>query len=134
VAASNPAFFMAPGFSKTQVAANNADGTPNSPKNPESRGNTLIMFATGEGQTNPAGIDGALATSTPYPQPVLPVSVTIGGVPATLQYYGAAPGELAGVMQLNVQIPANAPTGTAVPVSVTVGTAPSPANATLSIH
>jgi uncharacterized protein (TIGR03437 family) len=134
VAASNPAFFMAPGFSKTQVAANNADGTPNSPKNPESRGNTLIMFATGEGQTNPAGIDGALANSTPYPQPVLPVSVTIGGVPATLQYYGAAPGELAGVMQLNVQIPANAPTGTAVPVSVTVGTAQSPANATLSIH
>jgi hypothetical protein len=84
--------------------------------------------------SNPAGIDGALANSTPYPQPVLPVSVTIGGVPPTLQYSGAAPGELAGVMQLNVQIPANAPTGTAVPVSVTIGTAPSPANATLSIH
>jgi uncharacterized protein (TIGR03437 family) len=125
---------MAPGFSKTQLAANNADGTPNSPANPESRGNTLIMFATGEGQTNPAGIDGALANTAPYPKPVLPVSVTIGGVPATLQYYGAAPGELAGVMQLNVEVPANAPTGTAVLVSVTVGTAQSPANATLSIH
>jgi minor extracellular serine protease Vpr len=134
VAASDPAFFMAPGFSKTQVAANNADGTPNSPANPESRGNTLIMFATGEGQTNPAGIDGALANTAPYPKPVLPVSVTVGGVPATVQYYGAAPGELAGVMQLNVEIPANAPTGTAVPVSVTVGTPQSPANATLSIR
>jgi uncharacterized protein (TIGR03437 family) len=74
-----------------------------------------------------------LALSTPFPKPVLPVTVNIGGVPATVQYYGAAPGELAGVMQLNVEIPASAPTGTAVPVSVTVGTIQSPANATISI-
>jgi minor extracellular serine protease Vpr len=133
VAAANPSFFLAPGFSKTQAAANNADGKPNSPSNPESRGNTLTMFATGEGQTDPAGIDGALALTAPYPKPVLPVTVNIGGLPATVQYYGAAPGELAGVMQLNVEIPANAPTGTAVPVSVMVGTIQSPANASLSI-
>ena len=133
VAAANPSFFLAPGFSKTQAAANNADGKPNSPSNPESRGNTLVMFATGEGQTDPAGMDGPLALTAPYPKPVLPVTVNIGGVPATVQYYGAAPGELAGVMQLNVEIPANAPTGTAVPVNVMVGTIQSPANASLSI-
>ncbi len=133
VADASPSFFLAPGFSATQAAANNSDGTPNSPSHPESRGKTMVMFATGEGQTNPAGIDGALAVNTPFPKPVLPVTVTIGGVPATVQYYGAAPGELAGVMQLNVQIPDNAPTGSAIPVSVMVGSIPSPANATLSI-
>lgn len=133
VAAANPAFFMAPGFSKTQIAANNASGQPNSPSNPESRGNTMIMFATGEGQTNPAGIDGALALTAPFPKPVAPVTVTIGGVAANVQYYGAAPGELAGVMQLNVEIPAGAPTGTAVPISLMVGTTSSSANSTISI-
>jgi uncharacterized protein (TIGR03437 family) len=121
-------------FTKTQAAAINQDGGNNSPSHPESRGNTLVMFATGEGETTPAGIDGALAVSTPLPRPVLPVSVKIAGVPATVQYFGAAPGEIAGVMQLNVQIPTNAPSGAAIPVSLQIGTNPSPATTTIAIH
>jgi uncharacterized protein (TIGR03437 family) len=59
--------------------------------------------------------------------------VTIGGVPATLQYYGAAPGELAGVMQLNVQIPSNIPSGE-IPVSVSVGGNSSQSGVTVSVR
>src|SRR5580704_13997178 len=78
---------------------------------PIARGSTIVMFATGEGQTNPPGLDGQLATS-PYPKPVLPVSVTVGGKPASLAYYGAAPGETAGLMQLNVVVPMDISPGT----------------------
>jgi uncharacterized protein (TIGR03437 family) len=36
-----------------------------------------------------------------------------------VQYYGSAPGEISGVMQVNVQIPAAAPTG-ALPIVITL--------------
>jgi uncharacterized protein (TIGR03437 family) len=130
---SDPAFFMAPVFSKTQIAAINKDGSNNSSAHPEARGNTLVMFATGEGQTTPAGIDGALAITAPLPHPNLAVSVTIGDIAAVVDYAGAAPGEIAGVMQLNVEIPANAPTGSAVPVKLMVGTNSSPASTTIAV-
>jgi uncharacterized protein (TIGR03437 family) len=43
---------------------------------------------------------------------------TIGGVPAEVTFAGAAPG-LPGVTQINIRIPATAPTGAAVPLIVT---------------
>jgi uncharacterized protein (TIGR03437 family) len=134
VAASNPAFFLAPSFSATQAAALNQDGSYNSPANPEKKGNQIVLFATGEGETDPQGSDGALANSTPLPKPTLPVSVLIGNVAAHVVYYGAAPGEIAGLMQINVSIPDLAPSGPAVPVSLTVGNNTSPSNATVSIQ
>jgi uncharacterized protein (TIGR03437 family) len=46
--------------------------------------------------------------------------VTIGGIAATpVLYSGLAPG-LVGLYQINVQVPANAPLGDAVPVFVSV--------------
>jgi uncharacterized protein (TIGR03437 family) len=57
-------------------------------------------YATGEGQTAPGGVDGKLSSTSILP--VLPVSVTVGGIPATVQYAGGAPGEVAGLMQVNV--------------------------------
>jgi len=63
-----------------------------------------------------------------------PVSVTLGplasapagtapfAVPAAnIQYAGPFVGGMLGVMQLNLQIPAGSPTGTAVPIQVTIG-------------
>jgi uncharacterized protein (TIGR03437 family) len=41
------------------------------------------------------------------PAPAQPIQVTIGGQPAVYTYAGEAPGMVAGVMQLNVRIPAN---------------------------
>jgi uncharacterized protein (TIGR03437 family) len=43
---------------------------------------------------------------------MLPVSVTIGGLPATdITYAGAAPGLVAGALQVNVRIPASVASG-----------------------
>jgi uncharacterized protein (TIGR03437 family) len=43
--------------------------------------------------------------------------VTVGGVPATVAFSGLAPG-FVGLWQLNVLLPANAPTGNAVPLVI----------------
>ncbi len=51
---------------------------------------------------------------------------------ATIDYAGGAPGEVAGLLQVNVQIPAGIPTG-AVPVIIQIGGVRSPTGVTLSI-
>lgn len=46
--------------------------------------------------------------TAPLPEPVLPVAVTIGGMSAEVVYAGGAPDFIAGAMQVNARIPANA--------------------------
>jgi uncharacterized protein (TIGR03437 family) len=120
VALSAPSLFTSNQTGAGQAAAiNAADGTLNTAANPVKAGAYISLFATGEGQTSPGGVDGRLAGSTPV-RPVLPVSVTVGGMLATVQYVGAAPGQVAGLMQVNVQIPRVQPGGY-VPVVLQVG-------------
>jgi uncharacterized protein (TIGR03437 family) len=93
---------------------------------------------TGEGQTNPGGVTGKITTVTlPPPQvtpaPVQPITVTVGGQMATYTYAGEAPGMVAGVMQLNVQIPANAPSG-ALSIQVSIGGNRSQSGITVSVQ
>jgi uncharacterized protein (TIGR03437 family) len=105
----------------------NQDGvTVNSTTSPEKRGNVIAIYMTGEGQTNPQGVDGAIIppVASALKHPVLPVTVTIGGVDAPVVYSGSAPSLVSGVMQVNVIIPLTAPTGTQ-PVVVAVGSAKS---------
>ena len=67
------------------------------------------------------------------PAPLLAVAVTINGQPAQYTYAGEAPGLVAGMMQLNVQIPANAPSG-ALPIVVSIGGNPSQNGVTVSVE
>jgi uncharacterized protein (TIGR03437 family) len=78
-------------------------------------------------------VDGKPASALP-PTPNLPVNVTIGGVTVNnLQYVGGAPGEVAGVLQINVQIPPGVAPGGAVPVVIRVGGAVSQAGVTIAV-
>jgi uncharacterized protein (TIGR03437 family) len=91
-------------------------------------GETLVLYGTGLGATNPAQIPGQIPT-----QPanlVRLLTATIGGAAATVVSGGIVPGS-AGVYQLNVQIPADAANGdqplvvelanaTSAPVLITV--------------
>lgn len=120
VVATVPGIFSAGSNGKGQGAVLNQNNSANTAANAESRGNVLQVYATGEGQTSPAGIDGQLGGAT-QAHPVLPVTATVGGLPAVVQYAGSAVGLVAGVIQVNVQIPANAPTGSAVPLVISVG-------------
>ena len=92
----------------------NQDYSINSAVRPAARESVLILYATGEGQTSPPGVDGKMA-NTVWPKPVLPVSVTIGGADAKVLYAGAAPFFIAGAMQINLKLPAGLAPGTPVP-------------------
>ncbi len=97
----------------------NQDATPNSAASPAARGSIAVLFGTGEGQTDPPGIDGQPAIDI-LPHPRLPVSVDVAGRPAEILYAGAAPQLVAGVFQINFRVPEDAPTGV-VPLTITVG-------------
>ncbi len=106
-----------------QAVALNQDGTLNSASNPAARGTIVTIYATGEGQRNPAAVTGV--PSGPNDGPVLPAAVAVGGAAARLAYAASAPG-FVGLMQINLTVPQGAPTGGAVPVILTVGMAQSP--------
>jgi len=93
-----------------------------------SPGETVTLFETGDGQVTPSLATGA--TPSPktqtgsLPKPRLPVSVTVGGVTAPIQFIGI-PSGLVGVTQINYTVPSGV-TGLQ-PVVVTVGGVASPA-------
>src|ERR1035438_8678747 len=129
-----PGMFTADSSGKGQASATNSDGvTSNSAASPAHPGSVVILWATGEGLTDPPGVDGRLAVGV-VPKPLAAVSVNIGGLPATAQYAGAAPGEMPGLFQINAQIPANVQSGDKVPVHVTVGSGTSLDGVTLAIR
>ena len=132
VASSVPALFSSDSSGKGQAAAINQDGSYNGTGHPAPIGSIILLYSTGEGQTSPGGVDGKLA-QTPLPGPILPVTVTIGGKAVTPLYAGGAPGEVAGVMQINVQVPSDVTPGNAVPVTIQVGGATSQAGLTIAV-
>jgi len=84
----------------------------------------LTIFATGlgpvigsDGEAPPA--DGAAAPLTTIYQTTANVTATIGGVGAPVLFSGLTP-SLVGLYQVNVQVPAAAPAGNAVPLVLTV--------------
>jgi uncharacterized protein (TIGR03437 family) len=111
VVASAPSLFTLNQAGWGQAAAINAvDGTVNTAANPVKAGGSISLYATGEGQTDSISAG-----------PIPPVRATVGGIPATVQYAAGAPGQVAGLMQLNVQIPGNVQPGGYVPIVLQVG-------------
>lgn len=110
----------------------NADGTVtlNTSTALAAVGSTIEVYATGEGQTIPAGVDGVLNNGPTLPKPALSVSVSIGGVPAQVTYAGAAPGGVAGFTQLNVVVPSGLSSGPQ-PLVLTIGGTMTPAFVTV---
>jgi uncharacterized protein (TIGR03437 family) len=113
----------------------NQDFSVNSAANPAAKGSVVQVYMTGEGITQPASTDGGIAplNGTGLNVPVQAVTATVGGVPATVQYYGSAPGIVYGVMQVNVLVPGAAPSGSTVPIQIAVGGVNTQANVTLAI-
>jgi uncharacterized protein (TIGR03437 family) len=55
------------------------------------------------------------------PEPLLPVTAQVGGLPATVLYAGGGPGIVEGVIQVNLQLPAALSAGPAIPVVLWMG-------------
>jgi len=132
VAAAAPAVFTVDATGMGQGAVENEDGSVNSEANPAARGSVVSIYATGEGQTSPPGVTGSVTQSNTK-SPVLPVTVTIGGIGAVVQYSGSAPDEVAGLLQVNAVVTASATPGSAVPVTISVGGVPSQAGVTIAV-
>jgi len=122
VAPAAPALFTVSAGAGLAEAVNQ-DGTLNSLADPAARESVVSLYATGEGLTTPAGVDGHAAASS-SPLPVLPVNVTIGGSLAQVTYAGEAPG-FVGLLLVNARVPSTLKTAGLLPVVLHVGAAAS---------
>jgi uncharacterized protein (TIGR03437 family) len=120
VVAAVPAIFTQSAQGSGAGVILNSDYSLNSPSNPAARGDYITIYATGEGQTVPSGVDG-LITGSPGPLPALPVAVQIDGLDTLVYFAGEAPGIVSGVLQVNAQIPNAANPGPAVSIAFSVG-------------
>jgi uncharacterized protein (TIGR03437 family) len=137
-AATAPGLFTENSSGSGPGAILNQDNSVNGLGNPAANGSIVQMYLTGEGQTNPQGVTGAITTATlPPPQvtpaPLLSVGVLIDGQPASYVYAGEAPGQVAGVMQLNVRIPSTARPGN-LSITVSIGGNMSQNGVTVSVQ
>ncbi len=132
-----PGIFTANSAGSGPGAILNPDNSVNSPANPAPKGSVVTIYATGEGQTDPQGITGAVtkvASAPPLtPAPSQVVTATVGGQPATVSFAGEAPGLVSGVLQVNVQVPDNAPSGD-LPLVISVGGISSQPGVTVSVR
>ena len=79
----------------------------------------IVLYGTGEGRTDPPGANGQIVKSVSG-KPVAPLSVQVGGLDADVLYAGSAPGQVAGLLQVNVRLPAGVGSGL-VPVVLNAG-------------
>jgi len=101
-------------------AVANKDGRVNTANVPAHPGDVLHIYATGQGAVTPAVADGVPAPAQPLAtSPNLP-NVFLGGSQLTVLYNGLAPG-FAGVWQIDVMIPTDAPTGSDLALTVMNG-------------
>ena len=131
VAAVNPGIFSADSSGTGQALAVNDDGTLNSGDNPAKAGSVIVLYATGAGAMSPSPADGAVVSPDSLPLPILPVTAKIGGVPAEVLYAGGAPGLVAGLLQVNVRVPANTNGGA---ITIQVGGQSSQAGLTIAVQ
>jgi uncharacterized protein (TIGR03437 family) len=131
IAPSAPGLFTSDSSGQGQVAMANSDGSYNAASNPAIPGSYVTFYLTGEGQTNPLGSDGNIAT--PTANVALPVTVLIAGRTVQLLYAGSAPGNVNGFAQINVVIPADLQYGGNLPLVVLIGGVASQSGVTLAV-
>ena len=117
VAAASPGIFL---VGTNRAAVTNADYSVNTSANPAAPGDAVTIYFTGIGPVdNPVPTGQPAPLAGPLSRATLPVTVTIGGQPASLLYAGLTPGSVS-LAQANVVLP-SLPAGD-YPVVITVGT------------
>jgi uncharacterized protein (TIGR03437 family) len=80
---------------------------------PAPRGQYITIYCTGLGTVSNPPATGATAVADPVSSTVANATVTIGGVPATVNFAGLAPG-FVGLYQVNALVPSSVSPGSAV--------------------
>ena len=131
---SDPGIFSVSGGTGP-AALLNQDGSYNSAGNPAVRDTIVQIFATGEGVLTPDGADGRIETGplSSIPKPVQSIRVFFAGVSSfDVPYVGVAPGLVDGLLQINVRVPFDAPTGN-VELLLQIGARTSPSKLTIAL-
>jgi uncharacterized protein (TIGR03437 family) len=76
----------------------------NSADHPAPQGSVVTLYVTGLGLTSPLSQDASVSTP-PLPVPVASISASINGSQVQPEFVAAAAGLVAGITQINVQIP-----------------------------
>lgn len=116
-----------------------SDYSLNSNASPATKGGIIVLYVSGIGATNASATAPATAASRLIPAnavviPSASVSVTIGGIAASVIGAVSPPGSVPGLLQVNVSVPSNAPSGAAVPVLVNIGGVDSQSGVTMAIR
>ena len=133
VQATAPGIFALASSGIGPAAVLNQDNSVNDPAHPAARGSIIQIYATGEGQTAPPGVTGAV-TGSDLKTPLLPVKVAIGGQDALVQFAGSAGNAVAGLFQVNAVVPHAVTPGTAVPITISVGGVASQSGVTIAVQ
>jgi uncharacterized protein (TIGR03437 family) len=131
ISPSAPGLFTTDSSGQGQAAMTNSDGSYNTSSSPATPGSYVTFYLTGEGQTDPSGSDGNIATSTA--NVALLVTVQIAGRTVQLLYAGSAPGNVNGFAQINAVIPADMQYGGNLPLVVQIGGSSSQTGVTLAV-
>jgi uncharacterized protein (TIGR03437 family) len=100
---------------------------------PATAGDGLVFYAVGLGAVRPPVTAGDGALGNPLSYTVAPVSVTIGGVPASVFFAGLTPG-FVGLYQVNLTVPSGIAVGSNMPMTVSVSGKGGPGNVFMAIH
>jgi trimeric autotransporter adhesin len=107
------------------------------PTTPAAGGTVIAVFGTGGGLTSPQGVTGTITpTNQLYPLANWTpgsnvVTASIGGKVATVTFAGAAPGEITGVIQVNIIVPTGLTPGNQTLV-ITINGVETQANVTIA--
>lgn len=115
------------------AAIGNQNGSPNSAASPAPKNSVIALYLTGLGQLDLGGSTGLIAAANPLKRITQPVTVTIGGTTAIVQYAGVAPGNIEGLYQVNVTVPNINGSGPQT-LTVNVGGQPAQANVTVFVQ
>jgi uncharacterized protein (TIGR03437 family) len=92
------------------IAAMHRDGSAVSETSPAKPGEYIILTGAGLGATDTTVNDGAAGPSSPLANALSQPTVTINGENAVVSFAGLQPG-VAGLYQINIQVPNDAPNG-----------------------
>jgi uncharacterized protein (TIGR03437 family) len=99
---------------------------------PAKPGDTIILWGTGFGPTNPATLTGVVVPSGVTYNTASPVTVAIGGVGATALGAALTPGDV-GLYQIAIQVPTGLANGD-YPIVATISGAQSPSSVLITIQ
>jgi uncharacterized protein (TIGR03437 family) len=109
------------------------DGSAVSEEAPAAPGDTVVIFATGGGQTAIPSVDGVIPGGS-APALVLPCRVFMQGIAAEVKSCGAAPDRPSGVVAIRAVVPEGVPSDPRVPVQIFIGDALAPNSAPIPIR